>query len=72
MRCADCRAPVIGGNIPDHLRSSGRCRICYPAYHAKQQLKNNAALEVEQELKKVEEQKAKDEEIDNRFDILDM
>jgi hypothetical protein len=71
MRCADCRAPVIGGNIPGHLRSSGRCRNCYPAYHAEQQLKNNVALGTEQELKKVEEQKAKDNEIDSRFDILD-
>jgi len=71
MRCADCKAPVIGGNIPDHLRSSGRCRNCYPAYHAEQQLKNNATLTAEQELEKVEEQKAKDDEIDSRFDILD-
>jgi hypothetical protein len=71
MRCADCRAPVIGFNIPNHLRSSGRCRICYPAYHAAQQLVNNATLSAEQELEKVEEQKAKDNEIDSRFDILD-
>jgi hypothetical protein len=71
MRCADCRAPVIGFSIPGHLRSSGRCQNCYPAYHAEQQLKNNTTLSAEQELKKVEEQKAKDEEIDSRFDILD-
>lgn len=72
MICADCRASVIGYSIPDHLRSSGRCAGCYPSYLAKQQLKNNVKEIVEQEQKKVEEQEAEDDEIENRFDILDM
>lgn len=70
MVCIDCRASVIG-DVPSHLRSSGRCRKCYPSYLEKQQLQNSAKSVVEQEQKKVEEQEAKDEEIDSRFDILD-
>ena len=72
MQCKDCRASVIGGGIPDYLLASGRCQRCYPSYLAEQQLKNNAESIIEQKQKKVEEQEARDEEIENRFDILDM
>jgi len=71
MICANCRAPVTG-YPPDHLRSSGRCQKCYPAYLAEQQLKNSKKVEIDKEKQKVKEKIAEEEQIDNRFDILDM